>query len=210
VPDPGLLDRIGDYLSDVMGRWQGIVAGLFFLLRLAPNVIPSSKGIVERINHPRIFLTLALLFFVVANFMVYDKDRRDIRASDGSLAASTHGSDARWKRLDPSQIVALTRRIIALQPHNIMVACESINCLDLSDDLVDALVKGGWNVTLHHGGGLGVSGVTGLVVDQDGAAAQSLKEAVESITGLKVSVSPLPKGYPDPSEISFVVGIKPF
>lgn len=127
-----------------------------------------------------------------------------------SPSASAPSDDTRWGSLSPSQIATLATRVKSIPPRSAVVACESVNCRDLADDFVTALNSGRWKASPLHSGGIGITGVMGLRIDQDGPAAVALQQAIEDTTGLKVVCIPLPKNIPEPETIYLIVGAKPF
>lgn len=80
TPELWLPTRIWEYLVAVIWLWQAIVGGAFFCMQLVPIMFPSSKLVVERLDGRRVFLGLAMFFFVFANFQAFDQDQRDLRA----------------------------------------------------------------------------------------------------------------------------------
>src|SRR5271154_4988627 len=89
MADPWLITRMWDYLLAVTLQWWGGVAAVFFLMRLAPILFPSSGRAVEWLQRERqVFLSLAMILFVVSNFRVFDQDQRDLRALRASPASS--------------------------------------------------------------------------------------------------------------------------
>jgi hypothetical protein len=85
MQEPWLITRIWDYIVAVGFAWWGVVALLFFLMRLAPIVLPScGRAAVAWLE--RAFFGLAILCFVVANFKVFDQEQRQLRALTASPA----------------------------------------------------------------------------------------------------------------------------
>jgi hypothetical protein len=81
MPEPTFLVRVGDYLQAVLWQWLTVILLVLGLLQLAPLLLPSSGRFVEWVQRQRrAFRALTLGVFVIANFLVFDQDQRDLRA----------------------------------------------------------------------------------------------------------------------------------
>jgi hypothetical protein len=88
IPEPWLPTRVEEYLVAVVWQWWGVFSTAFFLMRLVPILFPSSGRVVEWLQRERqVFLGLAMALFMIANFRVFDEDRRDLRTLKASPAS---------------------------------------------------------------------------------------------------------------------------
>jgi hypothetical protein len=116
-----------------------------------------------------------------------------------------------WPALTSAEASAFTSRIRFVPPEEIVVACETINCKDLADGIADILQKTqGWHVSILHSGGLGITGVTGILINPNEPATQSLKDAIESTTNLKVTMGHDSRNDIGNNQSFLVIGTRPF
>jgi hypothetical protein len=127
----------------------------------------------------------------------------------GATHVGDHDLASYWPPLTDAEKAALNVRLKAIKPQPIWVACETVNCRDLADGFGAVFKDAGWPTEVHHYGGYGVTGVSGLALNPVDDTAQRLKEAIEGATQLKVSLG-LPRGEKDNEPLLLVVGIKPF
>lgn len=90
----------------------------------------------------------------------------------------------KWRALDPQQESALIARLKEISAQRIGIACATPACKELADQLAHAFRRAGWTPVPHHGGGMGVDGVTGIVVDSCNGTSRVIKIAIEEATGL--------------------------
>ncbi len=112
---------------------------------------------------------------------------------------------AKWPPLTKDQSERLTAAVATLSKRRIQVMYANQLGKELAQSIADAFVKAGWkDMHFSEGGGLGIGVGTG----RGNGMALTLKQAVESSTGLKVdSFGP---DEPDTPGIVFVsVGINP-
>ena len=120
-------------------------------------------------------------------------------------------SEQKWPILTKSEVTALAMRVRFVPSQNIVIACETINCMDLSNEIADILQKtSGWKVEIMHRGGIGITGVTGIRLNPNEPATQSLKEAIEVTTSLKVEIGPDARKDMGTDQTFLVVGNRPF
>jgi len=116
-----------------------------------------------------------------------------------------------WPALTRTKASALAEHIRSIPPEDIVVACETINCRDLADGIADILLKTeGWKVSVLHRGGLGITGVTGILLNPNEPATQTLKEAIESTTKLKVTIGPDARKDIGSNQSFLTIGTRPF
>jgi hypothetical protein len=117
--------------------------------------------------------------------------------------------EARWDRLTASEIGTLQNRLYAITPRLLFIACETPNCADLADSFREAFAAAGWpQIEVHHGGGLGISGVVGIFIDLGDDKGRQIKDAIESSTTLRVLIN---SNNPiNEYRTQIVVGTKPF
>jgi hypothetical protein len=129
------------------------------------------------------------------------------RLKSGPTAAE---NAAIWRPLSNEERSKLTSGLRSLTPHSITVACETLNCKALSDDFVAAFLAAGWKATSFYGGGMDITGRTGIWIDPNADATRDLKQIIEGTTDLKIQVGPdSPKAF-ESEQIYLVVGIRPF
>jgi hypothetical protein len=168
-------------------------------LRTSLGSWPSRKTLIIAIAMTWLFLATNLGFAVYDHFWP---------VQSGSAVS---GSPERWPALTKAQTEALSSRVRFIPPEEITVACETLNCRDLSDGIADVLQKTpGWKVSILHRGGLDIDGVAGIEIDPDEPATQALKEAIEATTGLAVTVGPDARKDFGNGPALLVVGIRPF
>jgi hypothetical protein len=116
--------------------------------------------------------------------------------------------DECWAALTAVQQAALAERVRLITPMNIMVGCETIRCRDLADGIATILLNTpGWRINVVHSGGLGISGVSGIMIDPDEPATRQLKDAIEKSTGLRVTTGPDTR---EQATTTLIVGTMPF
>jgi hypothetical protein len=94
-----------------------------------------------------------------------------------------------------------------MQPSSLTVACATPYCKRLADGIADVFKKAGWKAVSHHGGGLGVDGVSGVAIYTCPDRAALFKEAVSTVLKARLDVRPEQKC----TESDYlVVGEKPF
>jgi hypothetical protein len=92
-----------------------------------------------------------------------------------------------WEPLTQTELAALITRLKGLSQQQIGLACATPYCKGLTDQLVIAFTKADWHPILHHGGGIGVDGVLGIVVDSCNGTSEAVKDAFEAVTPLRVA-----------------------
>lgn len=117
----------------------------------------------------------------------------------------------RWPALTKTKTADLAERVQSVPPEDIVVACGTINCRDLADEIADILLKTeGWKVSVLHRGGLDISGVTGIQLNPNEPATQALRQAIESATKLKVTIGPDTRKDVGSNQSFLTVGTRPF
>jgi len=137
-----------------------------------------------------------------------------VEPASGSLDAGRHRSETadsisivrEWSALDKQDLMALEKNIKGLKPNTVEIACATPYCLTLSNDLESAFSAAGWKAASHHGGGLGVDGVTGIMIYSCDGTAEDIKDAIESATKLQATA----RNDKHCDHDFLVVGEKPF
>ena len=125
--------------------------------------------------------------------------------------SSTGVSPEKWAALTPSQTEALASRARFIPAEDIVVACETLNCKDLADEIAEILRKTpGWKVSILHRGGFDITGVAGIRLNPNEPATAALKDAIEATTGLAVTLGPDTQKYIGSGQSFLVVGTRPF
>jgi hypothetical protein len=116
-----------------------------------------------------------------------------------------------WPSLTNAQASALAARVHFIPPEEIVVACETLKCRDLADGIAEILrTTPGCKVSIIHGGGIGISGVTGIRLNPREPATEALRDAIESTTPLQVTIGPDSRQQLGTQPSLLVVGSKPF
>ena len=95
-----------------------------------------------------------------------------------------------WAPLSGNEKANLVSALKLLQPQSIMIACETVNCEVLSDELVAAFQDAGWSASKLHSGGLATTRADGISLSPIEDGTKYLKEAIENTTSLKINLGP--------------------
>jgi hypothetical protein len=211
---PGLVANFWEYLRAAGLYWWAALAVLLGLERLAERAAPNfwQKRVDPWFTPDRrrqALIAFAIFAFVIGNFRAWDEERAAKEAAEQKLVSGT--SESRWAPLTASETSAFTARVASLPPENLIVSCDSVNCKDLADGIA-AILKHtpGWTVATHHGGGLDITGFTGIVLHPKEPATEQLKDAIEATTNLKVKLLDETRAQVGTDQSFLVVGIKPF
>jgi len=115
-----------------------------------------------------------------------------------------------WAPLSDNEKANLIAALKLLTPQSIMIACETVNCEVLSDELVAAFADAGWSASKLNSGDLGIAGTNGISLSPIEDGTKYLKEAIEKTTGLKISLGPDRREDWGTNPPYLVVGTKPF
>lgn len=85
-------------------------------------------------------------------------------------------------RLTSSERSALAKVLAKSAKGSITVACAGIWCAGLALDVTEAFRRGGWKVSPHDRGGIGVDGVSGIRINACGFAGRSVEKAIRRAT----------------------------
>jgi hypothetical protein len=88
-PDPSWIDRFWEYTTTVLGYWQFWVAVAFMLERSLERFLPSLSKKIDPYFTPsrrrRLFIWIAIIAFVYANFRAYDDVNARFRITQNAL-----------------------------------------------------------------------------------------------------------------------------
>ena len=200
--------RIWQYVTAVVGYWQFWVAIAFMLERSLERYFPDlTAPLNERFplnRRRRIFVGIALIAFVYANFRAFD----DVQTKLDAIRDQP--SESRWPALTANEAAALKSKLKALPSQDFVVACETVNCRDLADGIASVLSQSGWKVTVLHRGGLDITGVVGIRLEPDEPQTRALKAAIEAATKLEIEIADETRAQRGTYPASLVVGTKPF
>jgi hypothetical protein len=115
-----------------------------------------------------------------------------------------------WAPLSDEEKANLIAALKLLPPQTIVIACETVNCEVLSDELVAAFHDAGWSASKQHSGGLGITGTNGISLNPIEDGTKYLKEAIENTTSLKINLGPDRREDWGTNPPNLVVGTKPF
>jgi len=115
-----------------------------------------------------------------------------------------------WAPLSDEEKANLVAALKPLLPHSIIIACESVNCETLSDDLIATFLDAGWSASKMGNGGLDTTGMSGISLNPIDVSTKSLKEAIEKTTGLRINLGPDGRDNRDTRPATLVVGSKSF
>jgi hypothetical protein len=209
------IPRVLEYLQAIGLYWWVALAVLLAMERLAERWFHGFwKTRVDPWFTPerrkQVLIFFASAAFVIANLRAWNEEREAKIAAEQKLAASAP-SEERWAALTGAEASTLAARVRSLPSGDIVIACETRNCRELADGIADILKRmPGWKVTILHSGGLGISGVTGVLVNPDEPATRLLKDAIESATTLKVTMGRDTRQMFGNDPIFLVIGNKPF
>lgn len=92
-----------------------------------------------------------------------------------------------WSPFTPNEISALQSRLSKIPPEPVVIGCETLKCKDLSESFGTAFRLAGWDdVEFICHGGLGISGVSGLLLEPGDERTSEIIAAIEDTTPLKV------------------------
>jgi hypothetical protein len=193
--------------------WYGaiyVVGGGVGVMSITPLLRPK----LSPLRSPRSLwaATIVTWLFLAANlgFAVYDHIWPAQRAETTANPAPI--SPERWPALTKTEATAFAARVRFVPPQSIVVACETINCRDLADGIAEILLKTpGWKVEILHRGGMDITGVSGIHLNPSEPATETLRDALEATTSVKVTVGPdTRKDMGTESRIFLTVGSRPF
>ena len=126
--------------------------------------------------------------FFVAAFQAYDDVSKRLRQEIETKTNSTDYADlkekldeVRWAPLTSDEISALQTRLKHITPEVVTIACETPNCKDLANSFETAFSKAGWrDIKIVFGGGLGITGQTGLNLFPGDAITADIIAAIET------------------------------
>ena len=151
----------------------------------------------------------ALLAFVMANYIAYHGAKVETRTANDRAAQADRTSESKWSALTSAETAAFRARVQTIPPEDIIVACETPNCKDLADGIGNILKSTpGWKVENYHGGGIFITGISGLELNPNDPTTVALKDAIEATTGLAVKMGPDVRSAGQRSML--IVGTKPF
>jgi hypothetical protein len=208
------VSRIVEYLQATGWYLWGALAALTAMERYIERLCPDRwRKQLDLWSTPQrrrqILLAMALVAFVIGNFRAWNEEREARFAAEKKAANCP--VDECWAALTAVEQTALTERVRSITPMNIMVGCETIRCRDLADGIATILLNTpGWKVNVVHSGGLGISGVSGIMIDPDEPATRQLKDAIERSTTLRVTMGPDTREQSGSSPSTLTVGTKPF
>jgi hypothetical protein len=211
----GLIASFWEYLRAAGFYWWVALAVLLGIERIAERAAPTfwQRRVDPWFTSARrkqVLIAFALLAFVIGNFRAWDEERQAKEAAEQKLVSAAP-SEAWWPVLTEAEKTALAGRVRSIEPEDIVVACETVNCKELADGIAVILQRTtGWKVEILHHGGMDITGVTGIQIDPNEPATQSLKEAIEATTMLKVTMGPDTRKDYGRSRSILVVGTKPF
>jgi hypothetical protein len=87
--------------------------------------------------------------------------------------------------LTTQEVQQLHATLRKLPPQMITIACETPLCSAFADQLAEEINQALWSAKVEHGGGLGVSGVRGIVINSCRGTANMLATAIIASTNLK-------------------------
>lgn len=213
--EPPFWDRLWDFATTVADGWSFWIG---FLLTIEPYLEGAAPKTWKQFRdhlsrwwphwRPRLFRAAGIIAILVSCFQAWDYQYL------GRLKAEQNASAAfvpeYWPSLSKDEKEKLIAALKLIPSQTITVACETLACKALSDDLVDALNQGGWNANVMHSGGIGITGTTGISLDPNETGSRNLKEAIEQTTNLKITIGPdRRQDYGSDPEF-LVVGTKPF
>jgi hypothetical protein len=117
-----------------------------------------------------------------------------------------------WASLTPGELISLGKNLKNIESEPVSIACDSPDCKALAKSFGEAFRLGGWtDVKIFFGGGIGITGVNGLVISPGDERTSAIIDAIEKSSDLKVERPTYLRSQikSDPG-ISFVVGKKPF
>lgn len=202
-----------EYLRAAGIYWWTALAVLLGIERITERAFPNfwRKRVdpwFTAARRKQVLVGFALIAFVVGNFRAWDEERE---AKEVAQKLKPNNPEERWPALTTAEASAFAARAASLPPEDIIVACETVNCKDLADGLANILNGNpGWHVNILHGGGLGITGVTGIRLDPNEPATVSLKDVIEATTSLTVTMGPDTRKNMSNNQSILVIGNKPF
>jgi hypothetical protein len=187
-----------EYMHALFGYWLALMsAGPFLIDRMITWFCSRGRKWLEQWPHRQKALSIIMgigVFF--AGFQAW-KEEHAAKIDVEQKFAASGSSQEWWAPLTSAETSALTSRASSLPPEDLTIACETIKCRDVADGIAAILQKSpGRKVMILHGGGLGISGVVGILINPDEPATRSLKDAIESTTTLKVTMGRDTRGLP--------------
>lgn len=90
-----------------------------------------------------------------------------------------------WPLISDPDAKRLYDTLRKLEPETVTIACETPLCSAFADQLQGIFSQAAWDPRKLHGGGIGISGVTGIVIDSCNGTAKTLATAIIASTNLK-------------------------
>jgi hypothetical protein len=112
-----------------------------------------------------------------------------------------------WMPLSAEKISTLRGELGKAAPGEITFACATPYCKRLSDGLASAFRGAGWTVHIHHGGGMGVDGVAGVLMISCAERVSVLRGALAKVISSAIDARP-EQNCSSPDFIT--IGEKPF
>ena len=209
------------YMAAFLPHWWALVSagGLLGIDLVAEQYWPWLWRWLNGVPQPtRRRLEMVALFFAIlySGFAVWS-DEHEARlaaekASNPSLIASLQAEldGARWAPLTGAQVSDIRKRVESAPARPLWIACETVNCKDLADNLDQAFDDPKWKTEVHHWGGLDVSGTMGIEIEPDDETARAVRDAIEGATGLRVRIRSVTDEQFNAPQTLLIVGTKPF
>jgi hypothetical protein len=206
------------YIAAFFPHWWALVSagGLLGIDVVAEQYWPWLRRWLDSVPRPtRRKLELAALFFAIlySGYAAWrDEHEARLAASDPNLIASLRAEldRSRWAPLTGAQISDIRKRVGSTPARPLWIACETVNCQDLADNLGQAFDDPKWKAEVHHWGGMDISGTIGIEIEPDDETARAIRDAIEGATRLRIKIRSVTDEQFNQPQTLLVVGTKPF